>query len=126
MALSSSARGREIPEGTVYRRIHPNHFDHDLGVPTLLAFRPRAIDKGGLSADLDLAKARAVLKQPRHKGFGLCALDIAKIKQETKGTAHVSPPLRAGVSHVRIENCEGEEVQQALARLATVIQQPTR
>jgi len=126
LALSSSARGREIPESTVYRRIHPNHIDYGLGVPTFLAFRPRAIDKGGLSADLDLAKARAALKQPRHKGFGLCALDIAKIKRETKETAHVSPPLRAGASHVRIENCEDEEVQQALARFATVIQLPTR
>jgi hypothetical protein len=58
--------------------------------------------------------------------FGLCALDIAKIKRETKGRAHVSPPLKAGASHVRIENCEVEEVQQALARIATVLQPPTR
>lgn len=75
---------------------------------------------------MDLGKARAALKQPKHKRFGLCALDIAKIKRETKGTAHVSPPLKAGASHVRIENCEDEGVQQALARLATVIQPPTR
>jgi hypothetical protein len=126
LAPSSSARGREIAEGTVYRRIHPNHFDYDLGVPTFLAFRPREKDKGGLSADLDLGLARAALKQPRHKRFGLCALNIARIKQETKGTAHVSPPLKAGASHVRIEHCEDEEVQQALARLATVIQPPTQ
>jgi hypothetical protein len=125
LALSSSARGREIPEGTVYRCIHPNHFDYDVGVPTFLAFRPREIDKGGLSADLD-HKARAALKQQRHKRFGLCALDIIKIKQETKGTAYVSPPLKAGASHVRIENCEDEEVQQALVRLASVIQPPAR
>jgi hypothetical protein len=126
LAPSSSARGREIAEGTVYRRIHPNHFDYDVGVPTFLAFRPREIDKGGLSADVDLGKARAALKQPQHKRFGLCALDIAKIKQETKGTAQVKPLLKAGASHVRIENFEDEEVQQALARLATVLQLPTR
>ena len=75
---------------------------------------------------MDLRKARAALEKPQHKRFGLCALDIAKIKRETKGRAHVSPPLKAGASHVRIENCEVEKVQQALARIATVLQPPTR
>lgn len=116
-------RTNELSAGVVYRRI-PNrrtHFDEDAGRPERGAFEPRPSDNNGLSVDVDRSAAESKLQQ--YPGFGLCALDIAEIKRVTGGSAWVAKPLSG--SHTRIENCDREEVQLALANIATVVIPPT-
>jgi hypothetical protein len=127
--LSSYAPGQEVTRGIVYRRI-PNreeYFDHDEGLPDLAAFIPRPQDGGALSAHLDRDEAEAALTSARHKGFGLCALDIATMKDATAGRVVVEFfPTPRSHSHVRIHGCTGDEVRAILIALAEVIREPDK
>ena len=117
----------ELTDGTVYRRIPnwPTYYDQDSGRPERITFEPRPQDRGALSADLNREVAERALKQQRHEGFGLCSLAIPEIKRVTNGVARVNKPP-AGESHVRIENCDSEDVQLALALIAKVEIPPQR
>jgi hypothetical protein len=112
----------------VYRRItnFPGHFDHDSGKPDLAAFAPNARAPGVISADLDIDAIVASLEQPPHAGFGFCALDIARMANETSGRAWVEYAPAGSETHVRIHGCADLAVQAILADVAEVIQPPRR
>ncbi len=123
--------GQEVTEGLIYRRI-PNrgtYYDYDLEMVDVSAFILRPRDRGSLSALLNREEARASLKIPVHKGFGLCVLDVAKMKAETSGQARVEfapTPGAFGASHVSILGCQDEEVRVILALIAEIDVEPER
>jgi hypothetical protein len=110
-----------VSKGLVYRRIppFPNYFDHDRGRPERVAFQPRRQDNKALSADLDKDTAYEALKSL--DGFGLCSLEIERITDVTSGRVVVN---KTGVSHVRLENCDDEQIQLLLVQIAVVLVAP--
>jgi hypothetical protein len=110
----------EITDGTIYRRVHRDSLDPD-GHPELEAFRPSQKDDKKLSADIDLDTAVQKMREPVHRSFLLFEIDIALLKHETKGVGWVR---RDKGSHVQVMNADHLDVQQALARLARIVQLP--
>lgn len=89
-----------------------------------MTFQPREKDgPNRISAYLSEDDARASLEDPRHKGFGLCVLDIETLIAETDGAAWVE--FDAG-SHVRIYGCDDEYVQLILATISEVLIEPAK
>lgn len=123
------AERQEVVSGLLYRRI-PNwegYFDYEADRPDILTFTPRPQDAGCLSAHLDADEAAVELSLTKHRGFGLCALDIGRIKVETGGVVWVEPaPSARARSHVRVHNCDSIEVQEKLARIAQIARRPER
>jgi hypothetical protein len=113
---------REVPAGTIYRRVHCNSLDPD-GNPELDAFRPRLKDDRKLSADIDWDTAVREMREPKHRNFLLASIDVALLKHETRGVGWVRRDNPEG-SHVSIMNADHLDVQQALARLARIVRIP--
>ena len=80
-----------------------------------------------LSADLDVRGMAASLEQPQHAGFGICELDIERMKAATGGRVWVEfAPTRHSPSHVRIHGCAAPEVEVIRVILAEMVHIPTR
>jgi hypothetical protein len=78
---------------------------------------------------LDRDDARASLTIPLHKGYGLCVLDIERMRAETANQAGIEfAPTRNpfGASHVKILGCTIEEVREILALIAEVDVHPEK
>jgi hypothetical protein len=127
------ADGEELYAGLIYRRYpgRPNYVNPASGGPTFYAFRPREKDRGALSAYLKdyvtEGEARTNPHDPTDRSFGLCVLDIAKIREATSGVAGVRYKRTGGSighAHVQIYGCQDVDVQQQLAVLAVVVQAP--
>ena len=133
MVTLPHADGDEITEGIIYRRI-PNretHFEREAGIPTYFAFFPRPQDHGVLSAYLkdyvSEEEARTDPNRPGDRTFGLCELDIAKIRTATQEAVSVryapsTQPL--GYAHVKVYGCAEIEVATQIAKLVKVIHPP--
>jgi len=109
----------------VYRRI-PNFgtfYDYANGLVDVSLFVPRLKDAGVLSAYLSRDDAYASLELPRHRGYGICVLDIARMRDlagDQVGVEFAPTGAAFGASHAKIHGCTDEGVRDILSLIAEV------
>lgn len=126
------ADGDEITEGKVYRRIPAlaTHFYYDVQLPRFEAFQPRS-HEDALSVLLkDYVTPEEARKNPRNPhddSFGLCEIDIRKVRDVTAGAVVFRYKPTSGVlghAHVQVFGCKDDKQAVIIAQLAEVIVSP--
>lgn len=125
------ADGDEITHGKVYRRIPAlaTHFDDDAQRPTFEAFQPRSHEEAVsvlLKDYVTSEQARRNPRRPDDDSFGLCEIDVEKVRAATRGVSFRYKPTRGalGHAHVQMFGCKDDEQAVIVARLAEVIVPP--